>query len=110
MAAWTLTDQEWEALDDVRFSTTDATVFRNATIILMSAVGRSKFSIAHDLGCSPATVDNVRKRYRERGPRQGERIKSSPLSRRRPRFPQENRGPRRQLCVCGRCCLSADAA
>jgi len=69
MAAWTLTDQEWEALDDVRFSTTDATVFRNATIILMSAVGRSKFSIAHDLGCSPATVDNVRKRYRERGPR-----------------------------------------
>jgi len=68
MAAWTLSDQQWEALDDIRFSTTDATVFRNATIILMSAVGRSKFSIAHDLGCSPATVDNIRKRYRQRGP------------------------------------------
>jgi transposase len=67
MAAWTLSDQEWEALDNVRFSTTDATVFRNATMILMSAVRRSKFSIARDLGCSPATVDNVRKAYRERG-------------------------------------------
>jgi putative transposase len=42
-------------------------VFRNATIILMSGVGRSKNSIAYDLGCSPATVDNVRKRYRQRG-------------------------------------------
>jgi putative transposase len=67
MAAWTLSDTQWEALDNVRFSTTDATVFRNATIILMSAVRRSKFSIAHDLGCSPATVDNVRQAYRERG-------------------------------------------
>lgn len=67
MSAWTLSDREWDALDEVRFATTDATVFRNATIILMSAVGRSKFSIAHDLGCSPATVDNVRSRYRQRG-------------------------------------------
>ena len=67
MAAWTLTDEQWDALDRVRFGTTDATVFRNATIILMSAVGRSKFSIAHDLGCSPATVDNIRKHYRQRG-------------------------------------------
>src|SRR5262245_46678585 len=67
MAAWTLSTQQWDALDDLRFSTTDVAVFRNATIILMSAVGRSKFSIAHDLGCSPATVDNARKHYRERG-------------------------------------------
>jgi transposase len=42
-------------------------VFRNATMILMTDVGRSKFDIAEDLGCSAATVDNVRKRYRERG-------------------------------------------
>jgi putative transposase len=42
-------------------------VFRNATVILMTAVGRSKNSIAGDLGCSPATVDNVRRRYRDRG-------------------------------------------
>ena len=43
------------------------TVFRNATLILMSGVGRSKSSIAKELGCCPATVDNVRKRYREQG-------------------------------------------
>lgn len=67
MAAWKLSDDEWDALDELRFSTNDADVFRNATMILMSGVGRSKFDIAEDLGCSPATVDNVRKRYRERG-------------------------------------------
>ncbi len=62
-----LTDAQWDALDHLRFGTTDAEVFRNATMILMTSVGRSKASIARDLGCSPATVDNVRKRYRERG-------------------------------------------
>jgi putative transposase len=67
MAALNLDDVEWDALDELRFSTSDADVFRNATMILMSGVGRSKFDIAEDLGCSPATVDNVRKRYRERG-------------------------------------------
>lgn len=67
MAAWDLEDAEWDALDELRFSTGDADVFRNATVILMSGVGRSKFDIAKDLGCSPATVDNVRKRYRQRG-------------------------------------------
>jgi putative transposase len=67
MAAWTLSSEQWDALDQLRFSTTDAALFRNATIILMSAVGRSKFSIASDLGCSPATVDHVRKRYRDHG-------------------------------------------
>ena len=67
MATWKLDDKEWDALDELRFSTKDADEFRNATAILMSAVGRSKFDIANDLGCSPATVDNVRKRYRQRG-------------------------------------------
>jgi transposase len=67
MAGWDLDDGEWDALDELRFSTNDADVFRNATLILMTAVGRSKFDIAEDLGCSPATVDNVRKRYRQRG-------------------------------------------
>ena len=67
MGAWNRGDTEWGALDELRFSTNDADVFRNATMILMSGVGRSKFDIAKDLGCSPATVDNVRKRYRERG-------------------------------------------
>ena len=67
MTRWKLTDAQWDALDKLRFSTTDAEVFRNGTVILMTAVGRSKQSIAADLGCSPGTVDNVRKRYRERG-------------------------------------------
>lgn len=67
MARWKLTDKEWDALDALRFSSTDVTVFRNATLILMSGVGRSKTSIAMELGCCPATVDNVRKRYREQG-------------------------------------------
>ncbi len=67
MARWKLMDHEWDALDDFRFSSTQADVFRNATIILMSGAGRSKQSIADDLGCCLATVDNVRKRYREDG-------------------------------------------
>jgi putative transposase len=67
MARWKLTDEQWDALDELRFSTSDVAVFRNATIILMSDVGRSKQSIAEDLGCSPGTVDNVRRQYREQG-------------------------------------------
>jgi transposase len=64
-----LSSQEWEALDRLRFSTTSKVLFRNATIILMSdvAVGRTKASIAHDLGCSVGTVDFVRARYRSEG-------------------------------------------
>jgi len=67
MAAWNLSDREWDALDELRFSTTNKSIFRNATIILMSGVGRSKPSIADDLGCSVGTVDLVRKAYRQRG-------------------------------------------
>jgi len=44
MAAWSLSDDEWDALDRLRFSTSDATVFRNATIILMSGEGRAALS------------------------------------------------------------------
>lgn len=64
-----LSSSEWEALDRLRFSTTSKVLFRNATIILMSdaAVGRTKASIAHDLGCSVATVDFIRARYRSEG-------------------------------------------
>jgi hypothetical protein len=63
-----LSDNEWDALDRLRFSTSDAAAFRNATIILMSAVGRSKASIAYDLGCSIRTVDIARQRYRQSNP------------------------------------------
>lgn len=67
MGTRTLSDREWDALDSLRFSTADKSVFRNASIILMTSVGRSKTSLAYEFGCSPATVDNVRRRYRERG-------------------------------------------
>jgi transposase len=67
MARWKLSDKEWDALDELRFATTDVAVFRNATLILMSASGHSKASLAKQLGCCPATVDNVRKRYRQEG-------------------------------------------
>lgn len=67
MSKWEVSEQEWEALDRMRFATTEARVFRNVTIILMTAVGRTKQSIASDLGCSPATVDNVRQLYRQHG-------------------------------------------
>ena len=67
MSRWNLSEQEWEALDRMRLMTTDAALFRNVTIIVMTAVGRTKASIASDLGCSPATGDNVRQRYRQHG-------------------------------------------
>jgi putative transposase len=67
MVSWKLSSKQWDALDELRFSTRDAKVFRNATIILLSAAGNSKPQISHELGCSLATVDNVRKRYRQDG-------------------------------------------
>lgn len=67
MGTGELSDREWEALERARFGTTEAQVFRNATIIPRTAGGRAKASIAKDLGCSPATGDNVRRRYRQRG-------------------------------------------
>jgi transposase len=67
MVRWKLSSKQWDDLDEVRFSTRDAKVFRNATIILLSAAGNSKPQIACELGCSLATVDNARRAYRQRG-------------------------------------------
>ncbi len=62
-----LTDTQWEQLDHLRMSTASADVFRNCTIILMSAMGRSKASIPNDLGCCTDTDARVRRLYREGG-------------------------------------------
>jgi len=62
-----LTDTQWDQLDQLRISTASADVFRNCTIILMSAVGRSKASISDDLGCCTDTIARVRRLYREGG-------------------------------------------
>ena len=67
MVRWKLSSKQWDALDELRFSTREAKVFRNATIILLSAAGNAKPQIAHELGCSTGTVDNARQRYREHG-------------------------------------------
>jgi transposase len=77
MSCWELSTQEWEALDRMRFATTEAVLFRNVTIILMTAAGRTKARIACDLGCSAATVDNIRSRYQAQG-REGLRRSKSP--------------------------------
>ena len=77
MSRWELSTQEGEALDRMRFATTEAALSRNVTIILMTAAGRTKAGIARDLGCSRATVDNIRGRYPQHG-REGLRRCKSP--------------------------------
>ena len=67
MAAWALTGAEFDEVDESRSSARGARAFRDATIILMSTVGRPKSRIAEALGCRPATVDNIRAAYRRRG-------------------------------------------
>ena len=62
-----LSDEQIDALDTLRMKTSSAAVFRNGTMILMSDAGRSKRSIAEDLGCGTATVDRVRRLYRTMG-------------------------------------------
>ena len=63
----TLTENQWDELDRLRMTTASADVFRNCTIVLMSAAGRSKASIAKDLGCCTDTVARVRRLYRQSG-------------------------------------------
>jgi transposase len=67
MAAWKLSQEAWDEVDRFRFTTRDVREFRNALIVLMSAAGDSRSAIASDLGCSEATVNNVRRWYRAEG-------------------------------------------
>ncbi|MDZ4780427.1 MAG: IS630 family transposase [Planctomycetia bacterium] len=67
MVALKVSSKQWDALDALRFSTREAKVFRNATIILLTSAGNSKPAIAYELGCSVSTVDNVRRNYRHHG-------------------------------------------
>ncbi len=62
-----LSDEQVDALDTLRMKTPSAAVFRNCTMILMSDAGRSKASIAEDLGCGTATVERVRRLYKTLG-------------------------------------------
>lgn len=62
-----LTQEQWDELDHLRFSTPSADVFRNCLIILMSHSKDTLASIANRLGCSTDTVKRVRCLYRRGG-------------------------------------------
>ena len=62
-----LTDEQFDALDRLRFSTPSAEVFRNCLIILRSHAGCSIAQLADFLGCSADTVKRVRRLYRQGG-------------------------------------------
>ena len=62
-----MSNEQIDALDTLRMKAPSAAVFRNCTMILMSDAGRSKASIAEDLGCGTATVERVRRLYQTMG-------------------------------------------
>jgi transposase len=62
-----LTDEQWDELDHLRFSSSSADVFRNCLIILMSHSKDTIACIARRLGCSTDTVARVRRLYRQGG-------------------------------------------
>jgi transposase len=67
MARLVLSDAQRDALEQLRSQAQDARVYRNATIILLTADGHPKDALAQALGCSTATIDRTRRRYRTRG-------------------------------------------
>lgn len=62
-----LTEEQWNELDHLRFSTSSADVFRNCLIILMSDSRETIAAIAQRLGCGTDTVVRVRRLYRKGG-------------------------------------------
>lgn len=62
-----LTEKQWDELDNLRFTTSSADVFRNCLIILMSDSRETLASIAGRLGCGTDTVVRVRRLYRAGG-------------------------------------------
>jgi len=67
MAWHTLSASERRTLERLRRDDNRAAAFRNATIILQSADGRSKAALSQALGCSISTVDRVRRAYLREG-------------------------------------------
>src|SRR5580658_4079243 len=62
-----LTEEQWDELDRLRFTTKSADVFRNCLIILMSDSSDTIAAIAEHLGCGTDTVTRVRRLYRQGG-------------------------------------------
>lgn len=63
----TLSDEQWDELDRLRFSSKSKAVFRNCLIILKSHSRQTIGSIAEELGVTPDTVIRVRRLYRTGG-------------------------------------------
>jgi transposase len=62
-----LTQEQWDELDNLRFRTPSADVFRNCVIILMSNSRETIATIARHIGCGTDTVVRVRRLYRKGG-------------------------------------------
>jgi transposase len=62
-----LSDNEFDRLDHLRFSTNSADVFRNCLIVSMSDTGDTIVSIGERVGCATFTVKRVRHLYRTGG-------------------------------------------
>jgi len=62
-----LTEKQWNELDNLRFTTPSADVFRNCVIILMSNSHDTIATIARHLGCGTDTVVRIRRLYRKGG-------------------------------------------
>ena len=62
-----LTEEQWNELDHMRFSTASADVFGNCLIILKSDSREAIAAIAEDWRCGTDTVIRVRRLYRHGG-------------------------------------------
>jgi transposase len=62
-----LSSDQWDELDNLRFRTPSADVFRNCLIVLKSSLGETIASIARQLGCTTFTVVRIRRLYRQGG-------------------------------------------
>ena len=62
-----LTEKQWNELDNLRFTTPSADVFRNCLIILMSDSSETIATIARHIGCGTDTIVRVRRLYRKGG-------------------------------------------
>lgn len=67
MSWHTLSASERRTLERLRRDDNRAAVFRDTTIVLQSAEGRSKAALSQALGCSISTIDRVRRAYLREG-------------------------------------------
>jgi transposase len=62
-----LKNRQFDELDSLPNTTASADIYRNCSFILLSDGGHTIPGIAEILGCSPETVNRVRKLFREGG-------------------------------------------